>query len=65
MKKIIFRILGVICLLILTLQFSATPTESLLPVIKAVVATASAVICFVISEITVVVEDDDDDDDRI
>ncbi|MBE6618409.1 MAG: hypothetical protein E7626_01335 [Ruminococcaceae bacterium] len=63
MKKIIFRILGVICLLILTLQFSATPTESLAPVIKAAVATASAFICFAVSEITVVEDDDDDDRD--
>ena len=63
MKKIIFRILGVICLLILTLQFSTTPTESFAPVIKAVLSAVCAFICFVASEVKTE-EGDDDDDDR-
>ena len=63
MRKIIFRILGVICLVILCLQFSATPTESLAPVIKAVLSAVASFACFVASEITIVEDDDDDDRD--
>lgn len=51
MRKIIFRTLGIICFAIMCMQFSPSPTESITPVIIAVISAAASFACFVASEV--------------